>query len=84
MTQAMQTPDEINCVLSPQILALGQALAPVVKSARRELSRRVRPTGQAFLTFALDRYSVVGTKSEVFAHTMPYAIFKMHGSSPDF
>jgi hypothetical protein len=34
--------------------------------------------------FALDRYSVVSTKSEVFAQTMQYVMFSLHGSSLAF
>jgi hypothetical protein len=50
MTSAVPTPSELTCVLPPQILALGEALAPVVAAARKELSRRVRPTDQPFST----------------------------------
>jgi hypothetical protein len=50
MTLAVPTSSELTCVLAPQILALGEALAPVVRAARRELSRRVRPTDQPFST----------------------------------
>lgn len=50
MTKAVQTPDEMNCVLSPQILALGQALAPVAKAARKALDGKVRSSGQDFAT----------------------------------
>lgn len=48
MTAAVPTYSELTCVLPPQILALGEALAPVAKAARHELARRVRPSGQAF------------------------------------
>jgi hypothetical protein len=41
---------EVNYVLSPQALALGEALAPVAKAARQALVRRVRPSGQDFVT----------------------------------
>ncbi len=50
MTSVEPTSSELICVLPPQIIALGEALAPVLKAARRELSRRVRPTGQTFVT----------------------------------
>ena len=50
MTSAVPASSELTCVLPPQILALGEALAPVVRAARRELSRRVRPTDQPFST----------------------------------
>ena len=50
MTKALQTPDEMNCVLSTQILALGQALAPVAKSARKAFVGKVRSSGQDFAT----------------------------------
>lgn len=55
MTAAVPTSCELTCVLPPQILALGEALAPVAKAARHELARRVRPSGQAFM--ALDDLS---------------------------
>ena len=50
MTTAVPTSSELTCVLSPQLLALGEALAPVVKATRREISRRIRPSGHAFIT----------------------------------
>jgi uncharacterized protein Smg (DUF494 family) len=50
MTSARPISSELTCVLPTQILALGEALAPVVRAARRELSRRVRPTDQTFST----------------------------------
>ena len=50
MTAAVPTSSELTCVLPPQILALGEALAPVAKAARLELARRVRPSRQAFNT----------------------------------
>ena len=50
MTSAVPTSSVLNCVLPPQILLLGEALAPVAKAARQALVRRVRPSGQDFVT----------------------------------
>lgn len=50
MTSAVPTSSELTCVLPPQILLLGEALAPVAKAARQALVRRVRPLGQDFVT----------------------------------
>lgn len=50
MTTAVPTSSELNCVLSPQHFALGEALAPVAKAARQALVRRVRSSGQDFVT----------------------------------
>lgn len=50
MTAAVPTSSELTCVLPPQILALGEALAPVAKAARQALVRRVRSSGQDFVT----------------------------------
>ncbi len=50
MTSPVQPSSETICVLPPQLLALGEALAPVAKAARQALVRRVRPSGQDFVT----------------------------------
>lgn len=50
MTSPVQPSPETRFVLPPQLLALGEALAPVVKAARQALVRRVRPSGQDFVT----------------------------------
>ena len=50
MSSPVQPSSETICVLPPQLLALGEALAPVAKAARQALVRRVRPSGQDFVT----------------------------------
>ena len=50
MTSRVPPSSETICVLPPQLLALGEALAPVAKAARQALVRRVRPSGQDFVT----------------------------------
>lgn len=50
MTSAVPTSSELTCVLTPQVLALGEALAPVAKAARQALVRSVRSSGQEFVT----------------------------------
>ena len=50
MTAAVPTSSELTCVLPPQLYALGEALAPVAKAARQALVRRVRSSGQDFVT----------------------------------
>ena len=49
MSSPVLSSSEVNCVLPPQLLVLGEALAPVAKAARQALVRRVRPTGQDFV-----------------------------------
>jgi len=46
---------EIACLLPARIVVLGQALTPVVVALRRNISRRVRPSGKQFS--ALDSLS---------------------------
>lgn len=50
MTSALSNSSEVTCLLPTQIVALGEALAPVVKAARRETSRKIQQSGQAFIT----------------------------------
>lgn len=50
MTSPVPPSSETICVLPPQLLALEEALAPVAKAARQALVRRVRPSGQDFVT----------------------------------
>lgn len=50
MSSPVLPSSEVNCVLPPELLALGEALAPVAKAARQALVRRVRPSGQDFVT----------------------------------
>ncbi len=59
MTAAVPTSSELTCVLPPQLFALGEALAPVAKAARQVLVRRVRSSGQDFVTLeSLTRHMV--------------------------
>jgi hypothetical protein len=46
---------EITCLLPERIVVFGQALTPVVATLRRNISRRVRPSGKQFV--ALDGLS---------------------------
>jgi hypothetical protein len=50
MTSPVQPPSDTICVLPPQLVVLGEALAPVAKAARQALVRRVRPSGRDFVT----------------------------------
>ena len=50
MNSPVPPPSETICVLPPQIVVLGEALAPVAKAARQALVRRVRPSGRDFVT----------------------------------
>lgn len=55
MTEKAIESSEITCLLPERIVVLGQALNPVAASLRRNLSRRVRPSGEQFS--ALDSLS---------------------------
>jgi len=49
MTPPVLPSEEVDYVLSPQLPALGEALALVTASARRAMARRRRPSGEGFL-----------------------------------
>lgn len=49
MSPAVPPSDEPTYVLPPQLPLLAQALAPVAKTARQALRRKVQPSGQAFV-----------------------------------
>ena len=50
MASPAPDPKDIVCVLPSQVVFLGEALAPVAKSARQAMARRVRPSGHEFVT----------------------------------
>lgn len=49
MNAVVQPPVELNCLLSPQLLLLGDALVPVANSARSSLHREGRSSGREFV-----------------------------------
>lgn len=50
MASPTPNPNDVVCVLPSQVVFLGEALAPVAKSARQAMARRVRPSGHEFVT----------------------------------
>lgn len=67
MTSTSQPPSEMICVLPPQLLPLGEALAPVANATRHALVSRVRPSGHEFAALEdVKRHLDVG--AQVLAH----------------
>ena len=50
MASPAPNPNELDCALPSQVIALGEALAPVARSARQAMTRRVRSSGHEFAT----------------------------------
>jgi hypothetical protein len=87
MTSPVQPSGETICVLPPQILALGEALAPVAKAARQALVRRVRPSGQDFVALeSLSRH--MGGIAHALSRLNPrleglmYEVIRKEGAGP--
>lgn len=70
MPTAVPSPSEVTCVLPPQLLALGEALAPVAKVARTALSRRVRPSAHRFVILE-DLTHHMGVVEHALSHLTP-------------
>ena len=57
LQKARPNPEEMECVLPPQVVFLGEAMAPVAKSLRQAMKRRVRPSDKNFMLIEdLDRH----------------------------
>ena len=50
MASPAPNPQDMVCVLPPQVVLLGEALAPVARCARQAMARKVRPSGHEFAT----------------------------------
>ena len=48
MAAPVPNPKDMVCVLPPQVIFLGEALAPLAKGARQAMARRVRSSGHEF------------------------------------
>lgn len=48
MASPVPNPKDMVCVLPPQVVFLGEALAPIAKGARQAMARRVRSSGHEF------------------------------------
>jgi hypothetical protein len=70
MTLPAPNPKDVVCVLPPQVVLLGEALAPVARSARQAMTRRVRSSGHEFETLAdLSRH--MGVIQQSLTHLSP-------------
>jgi hypothetical protein len=63
-------PNDVICVLPPQVVFLGEALAPVAWGARQAMTRRVRSSGHDFVTLEdLSRH--MGVIQQALTHLSP-------------
>jgi hypothetical protein len=70
MTLPAPNPKDVVCVLPPQLVLLGEALAPVARSAQKAMTRRVRSSGHEFETLAdLSRH--MGVIQQALTHLSP-------------
>lgn len=70
MTLAAPNPKDVVCVPPPQVVFLGEALAPVARGARQTMTRRVRSSGHEFETLAdLSRH--MGVIQQALTHLSP-------------
>jgi hypothetical protein len=70
MASPAPNPKDVVCVLPPQVVFLGEALAPVARGARQAMTRRVRSSGHEFETLAdLSRH--MGVIQQALTHLSP-------------
>ena len=70
MASPAPNPKYVVCVLPPQVVFLGEALAPVARGARQAMTRRVRSSGHEFETLAdLSRH--MGVIQQALTHLSP-------------
>ena len=70
MTLPAPNPKDVVCVLPPKVIFLGEALAPVARSVRQAMTRRVRSSGHEFETLAdLSRH--MGVIQQALTHLSP-------------
>ena len=63
-------PNDVVCVLPPQVVILGEALVPVARGARQAMTRRVRSSGHEFVTLEdLSRH--MGVIQQALTHLSP-------------
>ena len=70
MTLPAPNSQDVVCVLPPQVVFLGEALAPVVRGARQAMTRRGRSSGHEFVTLEdLSRH--MGVIHQALTHLSP-------------
>ena len=66
----MQNPNDVVCELPSQVICLGQALPPVIKTVRLAMARKVRSSGLEFEAIA-DLSSHMGVITNALSHFSP-------------
>ena len=70
MASPAPNPKDVFCVLPPQVVFLGEALAPVARGARQAMTRRVRLSGHEFVTLE-DLSHHMGVIQQALTHLSP-------------
>jgi hypothetical protein len=70
MTSPAPNPNDVVCALPPQVVFLGEALAPVARGARQAMNRRVRSSGHEFATLE-DLSHHMGVIQQALTHLSP-------------
>ena len=70
MTTIEPQPNDVVCVLPPQVLCLVQALPPVIEAVRLEMARKVRSSGLEFEALA-DGCTHMGVITSALTHLSP-------------
>jgi hypothetical protein len=70
MASIVQNPNDVVCELPSQVICLGEALPPVIKTVRLEMARKVRPSGLEFEAIA-DLSSHMGVITSALTHFSP-------------
>lgn len=66
----MPIPDDMVCVIPQQVVFLGEALAPVAKSARQAVTQKIRSSGHEFITLE-DVSRHMGVIQQALTHLTP-------------
>jgi hypothetical protein len=70
MASIVQNPNDVVCELPSQVICLGEALPPVIKTVRLEMARKVRSSGLEFEAIA-DLSSHMGVITSALTHFSP-------------
>ena len=70
MSSKVQNPNDLVCELPSQVICLGQALPPVIKTVRLAMARKVRSSGLEFEAIA-DLSSHMGVITKALSHFSP-------------
>jgi hypothetical protein len=70
MASIVQNPNDVVCELPSQVICLGEALSPVIKTVRLEMTRKVRSSGLEFEAIA-DLSSHMGVITSALTHFSP-------------